>query len=171
MDHYRAAERTFNLLTQVIGRAGRGSKAGRAVIQTYTPQNDVIQAAAQQDYQRFYDAEIQLRKLRRDPPFADQFTVTVTGQEENAVRQALDLLTRSLRQAAQKPPYSAMELQILGPAPAPVVKVNGSYRYRTMVLGRNDRQLRQLLSAFMREFAQRGENRRLHIYTDCNLMD
>ena len=95
----------------------------------------------------------------------------VTGQEENAVRQALDLLTRSLRQAAQKPPYSAMELQILGPAPAPVVKVNGSYRYRTMVLGRNDRQLRQLLSAFMREFAQRGENRRLHIYTDCNLLD
>ena len=171
VDHYRAAERTFNLLTQVIGRAGRGSKAGRAVIQTYTPQNDVIQAAAQQDYQRFYDAEIQLRKLRRDPPFADQFTMTVTGQEENAVRQALDLLTRSLRQAAQKPPYSAMELQILGPAPAPVVKVNGSYRYRTMVLGRNDRQLRQLLSAFMREFAQRGENRRLHIYTDCNLMD
>ena len=52
-----------------------------------------------------------------------------------------------------------------------MVKVNGSYRYRTMILGRNDRQLRQLLSAFMREFAQRGENRRLHIHTDCNLMD
>ena len=171
VDHYRAAERTFNLLTQVIGRAGRGSKAGRAVIQTYTPQNDVIQAAAQQDYQRFYDAEIQLRRLRHDPPFSDQFTVTVTGQEEDAVRQAIALLTRSLRQAAQQPPYSAMELQVLGPAPASVVKVNGSYRYRTMVLGRNDRQLRQLLAAFMREFAQRGENRRLHIYTDCNLMD
>ncbi len=171
VDHYRAAERTFNLLTQVIGRAGRGSKAGRAVIQTYTPQNDVIQAAAQQDYQRFYDAEIQLRRLRRDPPFSDQFTVTVTGRGEDAVRQAIALLTRSLRQAAQQPPYSAMELQVLGPAPASVVKVNGSYRYRTMVLGRNDRQLRQLLAAFMREFAQRGENRRLHIYTDCNLMD
>ena len=171
VDHYRAAERTFNLLTQVIGRAGRGSKAGRAVIQTYTPQNDVIQAAAQQDYQRFYDAEIQLRRLRRDPPFADQFTVTVTGQEEDEVRRALDLLTHSLRQAAQRPPYRDMDLQILGPAPAPVVKINGSYRYRTMVLGRNERQLRQLLASFMREFAQRGENRRLHIYTDCNLMD
>ena len=171
VDHYRAAERTFNLLTQVIGRAGRGSKAGRAVIQTYTPQNDVIQAAAQQDYQRFYDAEIQLRRLRRDPPFADQFTVTVTGQEEDEVRRALDLLTHSLRQAAQQPPYRDMDLQILGPAPAPVVKINGSYRYRTMVLGRNERQLRQLLASFMREFAQRGENRRLHIYTDCNLMD
>lgn len=171
VDHYRAAERTFNLLTQVIGRAGRGSKAGRAVIQTYTPRNDVIQAAAEQDYQRFYDAEIQLRQLRRDPPFADQFIVTVTGQEEDAVRQAIGLLTRSLRQAAQQPPYSGMELDILGPAPAPVVKINGSYRYRTMVLGKNDRQLRQLLAAFMKEFAQRSENRRLHIYTDCNLMD
>ena len=52
-----------------------------------------------------------------------------------------------------------------------MVKINGSYRYRTMVLGRNERQLRQLLASFMREFAQRGENRRLHIYTDCNLMD
>ena len=141
------------------------------MIQTYTPQNDVIQAAAQQDYQRFYDAEIQLRRLRRDPPFADQFTVTVTGQEEDEVRRALDLLTHSLRQAAQQPPYRDMDLQILGPAPAPVVKINGSYRYRTMVLGRNERQLRQLLASFMREFAQRGENRRLHIYTDCNLMD
>ena len=102
VDHYRAAERTFNLLTQVVGRAGRGAKTGRAVIQTYTPENDVIQAAAQQDYQRFYDAEIQLRRLRRDPPFADQFTVTVTGQEEDEVRRALDLLTHSLRQAAQR---------------------------------------------------------------------
>ena len=137
----------------------------------FLPREKLIQAAAQQDYQRFYDAEIRLRRLRRDPPFADQFTVTVTGQEEDAVRQAIALLTRSLRQTAQQPPYSAMELQILGPAPAPVVKVNGSYRYRTMILGRNDRQLRQLLSAFMREFAQRGENRRLHIHTDCNLMD
>ena len=73
--------------------------------------------------------------------------------------------------AAQQPPYRDMDLQILGPAPAPVVKINGSYRYRTMVLGRNERQLRQLLASFMREFAQRGENRRLHIYTDCNLMD
>ena len=75
------------------------------------------------------------------------------------------------RQAAQQPPYRDMGLQILGPAPSPVVTINGSYRYRTMVLGRNERQLRQLLASFMREFAQRGENRRLHIYTDCNLMD
>ena len=63
----------------MVGRAGRGDKPGRAVIQTYTPQNDVILAAADQDYDRFYDGEIRLRQLRRDPPFADQFFITVTG--------------------------------------------------------------------------------------------
>ena len=66
VDHYRASERTFSLLTQVVGRAGRGGKEGRAVIQTYTPGNDVIQAAAAQDYDRFYESEIRLRLCRPD---------------------------------------------------------------------------------------------------------
>ena len=171
VDHYRAAERTFNLLTQVVGRAGRGAKTGRAVIQTYTPENDVIQAAAAQDYERFYDAEITLRRLRRDPPFADQFTVTVTGAEEAAVRRAAELLRQGMDAAVKKAPYDALGLEIIGPAPAPVVKVNGIYRYRLLVLGQNTAPVRELLASFMRTFAQRPENRRLHIYTDCDRMD
>ena len=171
VDHYRAAERTFNLLTQVVGRAGRGDKAGRAVIQTYTPENDVIQAAAAQDYQRFYDAEITLRRLRQDPPFADQFTVTVTGPEETPVRRAIELLRQGIGNAAEKPPYDALGIQVIGPAPAPVVKVNGVYRYRLLVLGQNIAPIRELLAGFMRAFVQRPENRRLHIYTDCDKMD
>ena len=171
VDHYRAAERTFNLLTQVVGRAGRGDKAGRAVIQTYTPENDVIQAAAAQDYQRFYDAEITLRRLRQDPPFVDQFTVTVTGPEETPVRRAIELLRQGIGNAAEKPPYDALGIQVIGPAPAPVVKVNGVYRYRLLVLGKNTAPVRELLAGFMRAFVQRPENRRLHIYTDCDKMD
>lgn len=171
VDHYRAAERTFNLLTQVVGRAGRGSKAGRAVIQTYTPENDVIQAAASQDYQRFYESEIQLRRLRRDPPFADQFLITVTGGEEDGVRRAIELLRQGLASAIRKPPYDEMELELIGPAPAPVVRVNGSYRYRLTLLGENNAQMRGLLAGFMRAFAKRPENRRLHIRVDCDLMD
>ncbi len=171
VDHYRAAERTFNLLTQVVGRAGRGAKAGRAVIQTYTPENDVIQAAAAQDYDRFYTAEAALRRLRCDPPFADQFTVTVTGQEETSVRRAIELLRQGLAAAVEKPPYDALKLQVIGPAPAPVLKVNGVYRYRLLVLGRNTAAVRELLAGFMRAFMQRSENRRLHIYTDCDRMD
>ena len=171
VDHYRAAERTFNLLTQVVGRAGRGAKEGRAVIQTYTPENDVIQAAAAQDYERFYRSEIQLRRLRRDPPFADQFIITVSGGEEDDVRRAVGLLRSGLDAAVKKPPYDDMGLELIGPAPAPVVRVNGSYRYRLLLLGENNAQVRGLLSSFMRAFAQRTENRRLHIRVDFDLMD
>ena len=171
VDHYRASERTFSLLTQVVGRAGRGDKPGRAVIQTYTPQNDVILAAADQDYDRFYDGEIRLRQLRRDPPFADQFFITVTGPQEGPVRRAAAGLRDGLRSAAGQEPYRGMALDILGPAPAPVVKVNNRYRYRVTVIGRNDKTLRGLLSAFMKEFSRRPEHKALHIYTDCNLMD
>ena len=171
VDHYRASERTFSLLTQVVGRAGRGEKSGRAVIQTLTPENDVIQAAAEQDYERFYQREIRMRQIRRDPPFADQFVITVVGREEAQVRHGCAALRDSLRIAADKPPYNAMELEILGPAPAPVVKVNDRYRYRIMLIGKNDKNLRDLISAYMKEFARRKENKGLTIYTDCNRMD
>ena len=169
VDHYRAPERTFSLLTQVVGRAGRGSKEGRAVIQTYTPDNDVIQAAAAQDYERFYRSDIRLRQLRRDPPFADQLMVTVSGPEESAVRRAIHEIAASLMVAAKEPAYEGM--MVLGPAPAPVVRLNNRYRYRVTVIGHNDKTLRSLLSSFMKEFSKRGENRNMQIYTDCNLMD
>ena len=171
IDHFRASERTFSLLTQVVGRAGRGNKVGRAVIQTLTPENDVIQAAADQDYERFYEREIRMRKIRRDPPFADQFVITVSGREELHVRQACAQLQRSLRDTSFLPPYDTMELEILGPAPAPVVKVNDRYRYRITVIGRNEKILRDLIAAFMKEFSGRRENKGLTIYTDCNRME
>ena len=85
VDDFRAGERTFSLLTQVVGRAGRGDKQGRAVIQTFTPDNDVIRCAAQQDYDGFYAQEIQLRRLRNDPPFAQRVVVAASGSEEGAV--------------------------------------------------------------------------------------
>ena len=171
VDHYRAAERTFSLLTQVVGRAGRGEKAGRAVIQTLTPDNEVIRTAARQDYDGFYQREIRMRRLRRDPPFADQFVLTVVGREESEVRRSCDQLRRSLSEAIGQPPYNAMELEILGPAPAPVVRVNDRYRYRITVIGKNDKALRDLIAAYMKEFARRRENKNLHIFTDCNRMD
>ena len=171
VEHYRASERTFSLLTQVVGRAGRGEKAGRAVIQTYTPENDVILAAAQQDYERFYEAEIRLRRLRRDPPFADQLLITVSGPEEGAVRRAAGELASALRQAVAQPLYARAACDVLGPAPAPVVKVNGRYRYRVLLLCQADKPLRELVSGCMLAFSRRSEHRGMGIYTDYNLMD
>ena len=83
------------------------------MIQTYTPRNDVILAAAEQDYDRFYDDEIRLRRLRRDPPFADHFTLTVTGPEEEPVRRACVQLCAALRQALSQESYRAMEPEVL----------------------------------------------------------
>ena len=130
VDNYRAAERTFSLLTQVVGRAGRGGKTGRAVIQTYTPGNDVIRCAARQDYDAFYESEIRMRRLRRYPPFADLFTVTVSGTEEGRVLRAAVSVRETLRQLCRRPELAAGEPEVLGPAPAPVVKVNKGFRQR-----------------------------------------
>ena len=171
VDHYRAPERTFSLLTQVVGRAGRGEKAGRAVIQTSTPENDVIQAAADQDYERFYESEIRMRKLRLDPPFADQFVITVTGGEESAVLRAAAQVRDGLATLAASLQYQPLQWEVLGPAPAPVLKVNNRYRYRITVIGRNDKTLRDVIASILRQFAARSENRNMSIYADCNRMD
>lgn len=171
VDHYRAAERTFVLLTQVVGRAGRGASLGRAVIQTYTPENEVLLDAAAQDYESFFRREIGLRRIRREPPFADEVILTVTGTEEEAVRRACVQVRDSLRLAAGKAPYDEMELEILGPAPAGVVKVNNRFRYRITVVGKCSAPVRRLLVAYMKEFAKRKENRTLHIFAECNRMN
>ena len=171
IDHYKAAERTFNLLTQVVGRAGRGSRAGRAVIQTYTPDNDVIQSAAVQDYERFYDMELKLRRIRRFPPFADLFTLTVSGTEEGAVLRAAAGVGEELRLLAREPEIAASQPEVLGPAPAPVLKVNNRYRYRCTLVGRNDTPTRNRLADLLKAFSQRRENRELHLFVECNAME
>ena len=125
IDNYRAAERTFSLLTQVVGRAGRGGKIGRAVIQTYTPGNEVILSAAQQDYDRFYESEIRLRRLRRYPPFADLFTFTVSGTEEGAVLRAAAGVRETLRRLCALPGLAASQPEVLGPAPLPLPRSSG----------------------------------------------
>ena len=171
VDNYRAAERTFSLLTQVVGRAGRGSKTGRAVIQTYTPGNDVIQCAARQDYDAFYESEIRMRRLRRYPPFADIFTVTVSGTEEGRVLRAAVSVRETLRQLCLRPELAAGEPEILGPAPAPVVKVNNRFRYRCTLVGRNDKPTREMLAWLQKTFAKDSANRGLNIFVDHNAAD
>lgn len=161
VDHYRAAERTFNLLTQVIGRAGRGNRAGRAVIQTYTPENDVIQCAARQDYDSFYESEIRIRRLRGYPPFADLFTFTISGMEEGAVLRAASNVREHLR-------HVLPSAEVLGPAPAPILKLNNRYRYRVLLVGRNDKATRQQIDGILKYFAGDRGNRGLHIFVDCN---
>lgn len=125
---YRAGERTFSLITQVVGRSGRGSKPGRAVIQTYTPDNETIRLAASQDYDAFFQTELKLRQLQNTPPFSDLLAVTLSGTEEELVVRAGRFVRERLEQL-----LGTRDAQILGPTPLSVVKVNNRYRYRVHI--------------------------------------
>ena len=171
VDNYRSAERTFSLLTQVVGRAGRGGRRGRAVIQTYAPENDVIRCAARQDYQSFYQGEIRMRQLRRCPPFADLFTLTVSGTEEGAVLRASARVRQALDGLCAAPDMAAAKPEALGPAPAPVVKLNNRYRYHCLLICRNDTAARAHIRALLRDFSADRANRGMHLFVDCNSME
>jgi primosomal protein N' (replication factor Y) len=162
---YRAAETTFSLLTQVVGRSGRGETAGTAIIQTMTPENPVMLLAAKQDYDSFYDQEIHLRSLRQCPPFSDLFTMTFTGLYEDRVLRGAAAFRAELRKRLNA---SALEAQILGPAPAPVARVNYTYRYRLNLSCKNTKPLRSLLAQLLADFARDRQNQGVGAYADVN---
>ena len=168
---YRGAETTFNMLTQVVGRAGRGQTPGQAVIQTMVPQHKVLQLAAKQDYDGFYDMEVQLRKVQHLPPFADVATVTFLGQDEGHVLRGAAKFRDSLNACLKDPRYGAEEHQLLGPAPCAVPKINYNYRYRLTLRCRMDKNMRQLLAHLLRQFSKDGANRGVSAFADVNGYD
>ena len=168
---YRAAETTFNMLTQVVGRAGRGEEAGVAMIQTLVPEHNVLNLAAKQDYEGFYELEIGLRKMQQYPPFGDLVTVTFTGQDEGQVLRGGAKFRDSLTECMKAPQYKEEYCTALGPAPCPVPKINYNYRYRLTLRCRMTKQLRQLLAHLLRQFAQDGQNRGVSAFVDVNGVD
>ena len=160
VNSFRAAETTFSLITQVVGRAGRGAYQGRAIIQTMTPRHAVLTLAAQQDYDRFYALEIELRRLHGLPPFRDLYTLTFVSQLESRALSGAARFRDLLAVQPERP-------EILGPSPAPVVKVNNAYRYRLEILG-SGKQLRQRLAACLKVFLRNKENRGVTAYLDIN---
>ena len=168
VDNFRAAETTFSLITQVVGRSGRGADEGCAMIQTMTPDHPVIRLAAEQDYDGFYALELQMRKIRNCPPFSDLFTITVAGLEERGLIEAAVRLRDALAANLQRAPYDAMPAQLLGPAPASVARVNYSYRYQLTLVCRNSAPLRRLLAFLLAEFAKDKKNKGITAFLDIN---
>ena len=170
-DNYRAAETTFNMLTQVVGRAGRGNTAGKAMIQTMVPEHAVIQLAAKQDYDSFYDLEIGLRKQLNSPPFGDLVYITLTGQEEARVLHGAAKLKSGLQNALAQPDYKSERCTVLGPAPCPVPKINYNYRYRLTLRCKMTKPLRLLLAHLLVQFSRDRENRGVSAFVDVNGYD
>ena len=166
-DSFRAAETTFNMLTQVVGRAGRGDSPGLAVIQTMQPEHQVIKLAARQDYDSFYQLEIQLRRLQNAPPFGDLLTITFTGQEETAVLRGAAKFRDSLMPWLKQLPDSA-QFVLLGPAPCAVPKINYHFRYRLTLRGKLGRQHRAMIAHLLQQFAQDKQNRGVSAFADVN---
>ena len=166
LDDYRAAERTFAMLTQVIGRAGRSSKEGIAVIQTNNPDSECIKLACAQDYKRFYESEIRMRKLLVFPPFCDIALLTLCSSDERELAKASALLSGKLTEYMSGE-YSDLPLITYGPFEAPVYKVDNKYRMRMVVKCRVGKRCREMLSELLKYFSGSGA-RGLSLSIDIN---
>jgi len=148
---FRSAERTFNLLTQVAGRAGRGDLGGRVIIQSYTPQHYSIQAAKTHDYNIFYDKEISLRKELRLPPFCHMVSLTLRGRREEKVFKASEELKAGLEKEIK-----SQDIEILGPAPSPISKMKGMYRWNIFLRAENAEDITVILKKTLRKHKASG---------------
>jgi primosomal protein N' (replication factor Y) len=166
-DDYRSYETTFSLLTQVIGRAGRRDQQGKAIIQTYTPDNAIIELSATQDYKSFFDLEIASRRLMHYPPYADLFMFGFTGVSEVAVRRSCRWMLEQLRAVATEE-YGDLPMIALDPTPASVLRVAGKYRYKLLVKAKNTARMRELVRHLLHTFHQTPENRQVNVYIDIN---
>lgn len=148
---FRARERTFQLLTQVAGRAGRGSRPGEVVIQTYAPGDATIQAVVRHSYREFFAKEIKLRELLHYPPFSHILRILVLGPDEEKCE-------TGGKEIGQQINYyrGTAEVTVFGPTPAPLAKINNVYRWQLLLKGPDLKKMRQLVGSALRDVAQGG---------------
>ena len=134
---YRSGERTFQIITQVAGRAGRGDKAGRVIVQSYTPSNRILQYALDNNYEGLYQEEIQLRKIMNNPPFTDVFVINAMSKDE-------EILKAFMKDAKSEMENILLnsELVILGPVPCIINKIKENYRWQIIIKGKINKDLR-----------------------------
>lgn len=166
-DDFRSYERAFSLLTQVVGRSGRGEFSGRAIIQTLTPENPVIAMAARQDYAEFYKNEIKVRKAMLYPPFSDICVVGFVGVYNDATRDMARAFVKLLKQRAQES-YNDLPLRVLGPSPAAINRIGGKYRYRLIIKCRMSARLRELMGGLLTDISADKAFRTSQAFIDMN---
>lgn len=164
---FRSYEKTFSLLTQVVGRSGRGGSKGKAVIQTVDPENNIISLAAKQDYDAFYSNEIAVRKLMTYPPFCDIMMIGVTAViHDNALRVAKNTVEKI--KMLVKEEYSSVKMYVLGPTPAAVPRLNNKYRYKIIIKYVNSSKFRELISKLLNDFSASADSKIASIYADVD---
>lgn len=143
VDDYRANERTFSLICQTVGRAGRRNSAGKAIIQCYNPEHTVLSLSSEQDYKAFYENEIPLRRSLLFPPFCDLALLTVTSNRENDTLNSANALLNKIKELLSSS-YPELKFQIFGPFEAPIYKLNEKFRVRLVIKFKNSKKSRSL---------------------------
>lgn len=162
---FRAVERTFQLLSQVAGRAGRGNEPGRVVIQTFSPDHYAFQHVISHDYKGFFNAEIELRRALNYPPFSRLVHLRLEGPLAREVEAKAKMLGEELRARHRQDPKLQERIGILGPAPAPIEKLRGRYRWQILLKGKTSQSLLEFAN-LAREILGRSRSIRLHIDVD-----
>ncbi|MBR6761509.1 MAG: primosomal protein N' [Oscillospiraceae bacterium] len=164
---FRSYERTFSLITQVVGRGGRGKHPGRAILQTYMPDHYVLNLAAAQDYDSFYHEELALRRALMFPPICDICVIGFSGVWEEKVQAAAKRFVILLRDTIQKEQFK-LPLRVLGPVPANYGRLHGKYRWRVLLKCKNTAQMRQLIRGLMERAAVDKQFHSVQLFADMN---
>ena len=164
IDDYRSQERTFAVLEQVTGRAGRAKGDGHSIIQTYSPDNKAIRLMQMHDYEKFYAEEIKVRKAMWYPPFCEMISVLFTGVSEAMVAQC----ARSFARYVAPIKNSTQKIQILGPVPAAITKIKNKYRWRLLIKCENSDRLSRILFDAAAECEKNKNFEKITIVIDKN---
>ena len=166
-DDFRSSEKAFDLLTQVIGRSGRGDFAGKAYIQTVLPDNDIIELSAAQDYESFYEMESIIRKTMVYPPYCDICSITFSGEQNNKSYQCSKLFFDMLKNAVTTD-YGDVKINVLGPIQPRVSKISNKYRYVITVKCKNNKRFRQMMSDTMTAYMKNTSTNGVTLTVDIN---
>ncbi len=164
---FRCSERSFDLITQVVGRAGRGNKKGRAVIQTLVPDNNIISIASNQDYKGFFASEINIRKAMIYPPFCDICEIAFVSLSRNTVFECADYFFSKLVELNKKD-YSDQKIIVLGPMSPKVSKINDQYRQRIIIKCKNSPRFRTMISCLIKEIQSNSLYKNVYVSADMN---
>lgn len=166
-DDYRSNERTFDLLTQVVGRAGRGRYRGMALIQTHVPENPYLHLAAAQDYESFFETEIRFRRAMLYPPFADLLQIGFVGEKEDTVRAAAEHFSALLAETFRRD-YPNLPLRLLRASAASVSRMGGKYRYKIIMKYKNSKAFRDAIAMLLSTFSSDKRFLSVTAYADPN---
>lgn len=167
MGDYKSYERAFSLITQVVGRSGRGSLKGNAYLQTFVPEHYVIELASAQDYKSFYNDEIKMRKALMYPPFCDLCVIGFSSVIDNEAKKGSEIFVQLMKEYIQENNVT-FPLRVLGPAQCAIGKINNKYRYRLIIKCKNSKPFREMIKCLLKSAGKRREFSNVYVYADIN---